>query len=103
MLKNTMEVGWDTQFTIRFRYADDRTEEFGFCQGREDDWWQGDVESWTFNMLEELNKHLNPEDLNWESAIVSYFNYEDDCIEVHRIYIEQGNPKINHEVTRIAD
>ena len=106
MLRKTTEVGYDTQFTIRFHYADNRTEEFGFCQGLEDNWWQGDYESWTFNMLEEVTKHLdyNPEYLEWETAIVSFFDYNDkDGIEVHRIYVTQGDSNIYHEVTKIAD
>lgn len=105
MIRKMTEVGNDRMFSIRLYYADDSAEEFGFVQGLEDDWWQGDYDSWVFNMLEEVTKYIssNPEELNWTLAIISFFDYNADGIEVHRIYVEQENPHLIHEVTQLND
>lgn len=97
-------VGYDYFQTMRVRYTDGRIEDVAYMADPDDKWWQGDWESYIFNMVADMRKDGAIDFTDWESMFIVIPDWNKDGFVLHTFTIfADGDSKIYHEVKTIAE
>lgn len=97
-------VGYDCFNTMRIRYTDGTILDTAYmAEVYGDNWWQGDWESYLFNMVADMRKDGAVKMDDWESIFIATLAWEEEGLAVHTFTLFPEDNKIYHEITMITE